>query len=201
MEAKKLATEVRDVTGKNAARQLRAAGQIPGVLYGGEGESISLKLSPKDLAAALSSEHRRNQLLELDVAGQAQLAIVQELQVDPVTRAPLHVDFCRVTAEAAIARKVPFVTKGRAAGVVAGGDLRVLYRHLPVSAPPQKMPPKIEVDVTEMQVGDTLQVKGLPLEDGVTVTLPEERNVVTITVSRRKAKATTDEAESTEAES
>lgn len=192
MEAKKLATEARDVTGKGAARQLRLVGRIPAVLYGGKAESVSLTISPKELAAALSGEHRRNQLIELDIAGEGQLAIVQELQVDPVSRAPLHVDFKRVDVDTPVARKVPFTVTGRAAGVVSGGDLRVLYRFLPVSAPPHKMPAKIEVDVSPMQIGDSVQVKGLALEEGVTVTLPEERNVVSVTISRRKAQNTED---------
>lgn len=189
MEAITLTVEPRQTTGKGAARQMRAAGRIPAVLYGGKEEAVSLTVSPKDLTAVLSTPYRRNQLIKLVLDGKEQLATVQELQIEPVTRAPLHVDFCRVTVDTQIERLVPFVTKGRAPGVVAGGELRVLYRDVPIKTSPDKIPATIEVSVSKMQVGDAVRVKDLQLPEGVVVALPEERNLVTVTLSRRKARA------------
>ncbi|MDD9940735.1 MAG: 50S ribosomal protein L25 [Myxococcales bacterium] len=187
MEAQTLATEARTPAGKGGARQLRQHGRVPAVLYGAKGEAVSISVSPKDLTAAITTPYRRNQLLKLRVDGKEELAVVQDLQVDPLTRAPMHVDFMRVQEEQTIRRPVPLVTSGRAVGVVAGGDLRVLYRSLPVVASPARIPDQIHIDVTPMQVGDVIRVKDLKLEEGVRVPLPEERNVVTVTQSRRRA--------------
>ena len=187
MEARALTTEPRSETGKSAARQLRAQEKIPAVFYGPNMEPVSLAVSPKELASALSTEFRRNQLLELTVAGERRHALVQELQVDPLTRAPLHVDLYSVTPDTVIERKVPFVAKGRAAGVVAGGDLRVLFRFLPVRGPASSIPADVTVDVTRMNMGDVVKVKDLSLPEEVNVLMPAERNVLAVAAGRRRA--------------
>jgi len=126
MQTHSLSAEARDLTGKNAARQLRARGLVPAVFYGPEKEPAGIAVSPKELTAALSTPHGRNALISLTVGGKAELAMVQDLQVHPVTRKPLHVDFYRIDPERLIERKVPFVAEGKAKGVVAGGELIVI---------------------------------------------------------------------------
>lgn len=184
MEAQALTTEARQSTGKGAARQLRLQGKVPGVYYAKGVDSIPLTVSPKELSAALSTSHRRNRLISLEIGGDSKLAIVQELQVSPVSRAILHVDFVGVDLETPIARKVPFKTIGKAAGVVSGGDLRVLFRELPFLAPADKFPDVITVDVTKLQQGEGITVKDLDLEAGVVVQMPDDRNLITIAAPR-----------------
>lgn len=187
MEAKALSTEPRSERGKNASRQLRARHMIPAVFYTRGVAPVALSVSPKELTAALSTEFRRNQLIKLQIDGQDWHALVQELQVDPVSRVPLHVDFYGLEPEAVIERMVPLRATGRAAGVIAGGDLRVLYRQLAVRGPAMSIPADILVDVTPMQLGDVVRVKDLAVPQGVTVCLSPDRNVITVAAGRRRA--------------
>lgn len=187
MEARALTTEPRSITGKGAARQLRAQDKMPAIFYGPKMEAVALTLSPKELMAALSTDYRRNQLLSLTIDGQERHALVKELQVDPVTRAPLHVDLYGLNPDTVIERKVPLRTTGRAAGVVAGGELRVLFRFLPVSGPASSIPADVTIDVTRMNMGDVVKVKDLPLPKEVSVVMAPDRGVISVAMGRRRS--------------
>ena len=187
MQTHTLTTEARDLTGKGAARQLRARGLVPAVFYGPNTQPTGISVSPKELTAALSTPHGRNALITVNVGGKDELAMVQDLQVHPVTRKPIHVDFYRIDAEQPIVRKVPFVAEGKAKGVVAGGELVVIYRHLALRAKPADLPSQIKVDVTPLEIGDHIKVKDLSLPSGVEVVMPSERNLVScVTMRKRK---------------
>jgi large subunit ribosomal protein L25 len=181
-----LVAEARPQTGKGAARQLRAKGLVPAVYYGPGHEPTGLAVSPKELIAALSSAHGRNSLIKLEISGKSEMAMVQDIQIHPVTRAPVHVDFYRVDLEKPIEREVTFVADGRAKGVVAGGELAVIYRKLPLRAKPGTFPASVHVDVTNLEIGDHIKVKDLKLPEGVSAALPSERNVVSVTTLRKR---------------
>jgi len=186
MTSHTLVAESRPETGKGAARQLRAKGLVPAVYYGPGHEPTGLAVSPKELIAALSTAHGRNALITLQIAGKDELALVQDLQIHPVTRRPIHVDFYRVDTDQTLEREVPLAAEGRAKGVVAGGELVVVYRALPLRAKPGKFPARIQVDVTNLEIGDHIKVKDLSLPEGVTVALPAERSVVSCTTLRKR---------------
>jgi large subunit ribosomal protein L25 len=181
-----LVAESRPHTGKGAARQLRAKGLVPAVYYGPGHEPTGLAVRPKELIAALSSAYGRNTLITLEIDGKAENALVQDVQIHPVTRHPMHVDFYRVDLEKEIEREVTFVTDGRAKGVVAGGEQTVIYRTLPLRAKPGAFPSSVHADVTNLEIGDHIKVKDLKLPEGVTVALPSERNVVSVTTLRKR---------------
>lgn len=181
-----LVAESRPQTGKGAARQLRAKGLVPAVYYGPGHEATGLAIRPKELIAALSSAHGRNALISLQIDGKAENALVQDVQVHPVTRQPLHVDLYRVDLNKEIEREVTFVADGRAKGVVAGGEQTVIYRKLPLRAKPGALPASVHADVTNLEIGDHIKVKDLKLPEGVTVALPPERNVVSVTTVRKR---------------
>jgi large subunit ribosomal protein L25 len=183
-----LTAEARTQTGKGPNRQLRAKGLVPAVYYGPGHEPTGLAVSPKELTAALSTELGRNALLTLKIAGadKDELAMVQDLQIHPVTRRPIHVDFYKVDETVEIEREVPFNAEGRAKGVVAGGEQVVIYRALTLRAKPGKFPAKVSIDVTNLEIGDHIKVKDLALPEGVSATLPAERNVVSIVTMRKR---------------
>lgn len=185
MEPLVLPTEPRTLTGKGAARQLRAKGLAPAVLYGPGIEPVNLAVSPKALLKVIMTPYRRNQLIELQVGAQKQLALVKELQVHPVTREVEHVDLYRVELSRAVRTDVPFQTEGRAKGVVAGGELYVTLRTLPVRCTPDKTPASISIDVSNLELGDTLRAKDLVLPAGVEVLLDGERNLVSCAEPRK----------------
>jgi large subunit ribosomal protein L25 len=187
MEPTTLSTEIRDSRGKNAARVLRAQGRIPAVFYGNGTEPIALSISPKELTAALSTQVRRNAVLQLEIGGQKQLAMVKDLQVHPVTRELRHADLYRVALDVPVVVQVPLRALGKAKGTIEGAELYVLYRELPIRTTPDKIPTVIEVDVTNLDKNQSLHVKDLPLPAGVTVALPQERSVISCHEARKKA--------------
>jgi large subunit ribosomal protein L25 len=185
MEKQTLPAEVRNSRGKGPARQLRMKGKIPAVLYGPGGETIALSVDPTALVKALTTPFRRNQLLELEVAGEKQLATVKDLDVHPVSRAVRHADFYRVALDKPSVYPVPLRTAGRAKGVVKGGELRVHYRTLPLRVAPDKVPAEILINVENLDMLESVRVKDIQLEAGE-IQLPADRAVVFVTSEQKK---------------
>lgn len=187
MEPLALPTETRSETGKGANRRLRARGLTPGVFYGPTAkQAVQLAVSPKALLHALATPYRRNQVMALDVAGERKLAMVRELQVHPLTREVQHVDFYEVSLDRTIDVRVPFLTEGRAKGVIAGGEITAIFRDVPLRATPNRVPSEIKVDVTNMELGDVMRVKDLALPEGVSALLDPERSLVTCAEPRKR---------------
>jgi large subunit ribosomal protein L25 len=186
MEPLALTTENRAETGKGAMRRLRAKGLTPAIFYGPGNGAVKLAISPKGLLHALQTPYRRNQVIALDVAGERKLAMVRELQVHPISREIQHVDFYEVDISKTVDVKVPFATEGRAKGVIAGGEIFVVFRELPLRSTPDRIPALIKVDVTNMELGDTMRVKDLALPEGVTAMLDPERSLVSCAEPRKR---------------
>lgn len=187
MEIQTLQANARPLKGKSPARQLRAQGLLPAVFYGTQMEPRQLSVSPKELAKVLGTEFGRNALIKLDFGKDGdELAMVKELQVHPVKRSFVHVDFYRVYADRPVKVMVPFRTVGKAAGVVQGGEMIVVFRSLPVYAKPHEIPAKIEVDVSHLELNQVLQVKDLKLKDGVEVMLAPNRTLVVVQTERKR---------------
>ncbi len=176
MDAHELTAEVRTAGGKGPARQLRSKGLIPAVFYGPGTDGLLLAIAPKALKKALSTEYKHNQLIKLSIGGKTELALVREVQVDVLRREPRHCDFYRVELN----------TTGKAAGVVEGAELRIVYRELPVTCSPDSIPAKIVTDVTHLGKNQVIQTKDLKLPAGVTVLLPPDRTIVAVVMEERK---------------
>ena len=185
MQTQDLDVQVRTGRGKAAARQLRMQGKIPGVFHGVGTEATSLSLSPKQLIAALSTEYGRNAVIRISLANEQQFAMVKELQIHPVTRQPLHVDLYLVDLNQQVLARVPFAAEGRAKGVVAGGEINLHFRELPVRATPENIPAVIKVDVTEVELNEQLFVRDLALPEGVEIMLEPDRSVLGIFTARK----------------
>lgn len=194
MEAQTLSAEVRTASGKGPARKLRANGLIPAIFYGPGTETVKLAVSPAKLERMITGDYGRNQVIELEYGGQKALALVKDLAIDPVHRHILHADFYAVSEDRAVETTVPFHTKGRAVGVQKGGQLRKLFRELPVRAFPQNVPATITVDVGPLDLGVEVKVEDLPLDPGVEVTFPGRRRVLFIEYKEAKAKDGEEEA-------
>lgn len=186
MEPQTLQAEVRQKGGKGPARQLRMRGLIPAIFYGPGKDPVKLQVSPKDLEKVLTGAYGRNQVLELAWGDEKELAIVKDLEVDPVSRRLLHADFYSVTKDRAVQTKVPFETKGRALGVQKGAAMRKLFRELPIRAFPQDVPDAIVLDVTPLDMGAVVKVEDLLLPEGVEVTFSPNRRVLLIEAKERK---------------
>jgi large subunit ribosomal protein L25 len=152
----------RDSRGKNEARRLRAAGRIPGVVYGA-GETIAVSVDPKVLSRILHSESGANTLITLNVegAGTSQV-LVKEFQLDPIHHHMLHADFYRVSMDKVIQVTVPIALKGEPRGVKQqGGLLDFPNREIEIECLPGEIPESIEIDVSELLIGQGVRLRDI----------------------------------------
>jgi large subunit ribosomal protein L25 len=185
METTTLQAEVRASRGKGPARRLRAQGKVPGVFYGPGLEPTPLTLSPKELTKALQGERGRNVVFKLSVDGKDELAMVKDLTTDPVSQELLHIDLYRVFEDKELEVAVPFHTHGRAVGVVQGGVLNVTRRTLPLRTTPANIPVSIDVDVTHLDLKDTISVEDIELPQGVECALRPKLTLVIVLEARK----------------
>lgn len=156
----------RDTRGKNAARRLRAAGQIPAVLYGAQKAGDppapeAVAVDPKPFLRILHSDSGFNTLITLKVKdGGDSRVLVKNVQLDPITNFPLHADFYRVNMDRKLTVTVPVVIRGESRGVkVDGGILDFVHREIQLECLPTDIPNAIEVDITDLGIGDAVHVR------------------------------------------
>ena len=166
----KLKVEPRTATGRSAARRLKARGIVPAVVYGGKEKSQPLQVSARDINAMLSHASGENILVELEIAGhkETRTALLQEVQHSPVGGAVLHVDFHAISMDEKIQADVPLEGLGVATGVKNfGGLLEQNLRALAIECLPRDLPDKITVDVSALNIGDSIHVRDIKLPSGV----------------------------------
>lgn len=191
MQIVTLDATLRPLSGKGPAARLRREGRIPAVAYGKDFASTPIAVSPKALHSVLESELGKNSVVELvyaDAKGAAQkvTAMVRDYAFHPISRELLHADFVAIKLDQPVDVDVPFVCKGKAAGVVLGGIMRQVYRALPVRCLPDRIPTVIEFDVTPLELGDHVKAGELKLPDGVTVRLPAEQTVAGVVAPEKE---------------
>ena len=166
--------------GKNAARRLRRQGLVPGIVYGGTAGNVAVAVDPKALQKVLRSEAGRNTILKLDIAGHGPAnAILKNWQVDPVKENFLHADFYRIAMDVAIRVTVPIHVVGEARGVkVDAGILELVIREIEVECLPGDIPERIDVDVTDLGINQSLRVSDVPAPPKVKVLQAADQVVV-----------------------
>lgn len=176
-----LQAESRPNTGKGVARKLRAAGMIPGVIYGAKSDSRPISVDPRSLERVLhASGSGMNTLIDLAVDGSDSVVLVKELQRDPIRGAYLHADFYEVDLTKPIEVMVPIHFMGRARGVEFGGIVDHPVRELDILCLPHVIPDSIEVDISELEIGDSLHVRDLVVPEGVTVLSDPELSIANV---------------------
>lgn len=146
--------------GKGAARATRREGLVPGVVYGAKQEATLVAFDPRDIMKELHKGGWQSHLYEVAVKdGPTERALMRDVQFDPVTDRPLHIDFQRLAAGARIRVKVPvaFLNEETSPGLKAGGVLNVVRREVEVLADPDAVPEKFEIDLAEAKIGDSLR--------------------------------------------
>jgi large subunit ribosomal protein L25 len=181
--------ERRLTTGKNAANRLRAQDQIPAVLYGGgkEMETWSLQVPRKTLATLLNKGLHSNAIFKLNLkgTGQTRHVMIRDLALDPVSRKMLHVDFVRVLLDRKLRVKSEIAIEGVPNGVKnAGGILNIVTHEILIECLPADIPESVKVDVTAMEIHDSLRVSDLKLGDKVRVLENADRVIAHVGVPR-----------------
>ncbi len=194
-----LVAEPGRATGSSESRRLRAAGRIPAVVYGHGMEGISISVDGRELRHALSGESGTNQLLELKVGSDRHLAMARVLQRHPVRNTVVHVDFQVVRRDEVISAEVPIVLVGEAKAVAQEqGLVEQPLNALTVRATPGRIPNSIDIDISDLKVGEGIRVGDLKLPSGVTTDVPEDEIVVIASISTVAAEV--EEAAAAEAE-
>ncbi|AGW88731.1 MULTISPECIES: 50S ribosomal protein L25/general stress protein Ctc [Cupriavidus] len=176
----------RSVQGTGASRRLRNSGKTPGIIYGGAAEPKMIELDHNALWHALKKEAFHSSILELEVAGKSEQALLRAFQMHPFKPLVLHVDFQRVSANDKIHVKVPlhFMNQETAPGVKLGhGLVNHIVNDLEVSCLPADLPEFIEVDVGTMELGQTLHLSDLKLPAGLTVITHGDDNPAIASIS------------------
>ena len=200
-----LSISIRENTGKGVARKLRAVGRIPGVCYGKQDAPISIDLDPKQLRRLLEGgDAGMNTLLDLEVVGGGALdgrtVLVRELQKDPVRGHYLHADLYTVDMEQAIEVSVPLHISGKAAGIEQGGILDQALREIEIECRPDAIPNEILVDVSALEVGQSLHVRDIELPAGVKLRSDPELSVLSVVAPQKEEEVAVEEVEGEEAE-
>lgn len=180
--------EQREIKGKNGSRRLRREGLIPAVLYGAKKPVVPVTVNPRDLSSILNSEAGENTLLKLRLKGKGaeRHAMIKDYQVDPVTGCVIHADFIRIELDHKITISVPIRIHGTAPGVKEqGGLLEVVHRHLEVECLPGDIPEHLDIDASELHIGDQVRVEGIVV--GGTFQILEEPSTVVVTVLAPRA--------------
>jgi large subunit ribosomal protein L25 len=178
--------EPREDFGKNAARRTRAAGRIPGVVYGGGGPVIPISVDPVGIREILHSESGHNAIFTLQVRGKAPArAMIRDWQSEPVRGGLLHVDLVRIALDAKLKLKVAIHVTGEPQGVkVQGGVFEFMLREVEVECLPDDIPDVITVDVSPLTLGQNLRVSELPIGPRVKVLTDPNRVVAHVVTPR-----------------
>lgn len=153
----------RENSGKKFNKKLRKEGRVPGVLYGDKGENVLFSITEKELKKVIYTN--KVYIINLDVEGEVYSCIKKDAQFHPVTDITLHVDFLRVNETDPIRIFVPVSLNGFAKGVQAGGFLYKMKLYLKIKALLKDIPDQVDIDVTELELGKSLQIKDLNLEN------------------------------------
>jgi large subunit ribosomal protein L25 len=187
-----LVVDSRTATGKGAVRKLRAAGRIPAILYGQGKESVPLTIDPRALEKVLRAGGA-NALLDLTVEGRPELgspvALVKELQRHPIRGTIVHADLYQVDLTRTVEVEVPVHLVGKAKGIDFGGILEHSLREIALECLPRSIPASIEVDVSNMEVGDVIHVRDLVLPPGVSLVSDPDLGVVHVALPAAEEEA------------
>ncbi len=167
--------------GKGPAHRVRVSGKVPAVLYGSSVEPVPLAIDAKEMNQALHTEAGANVLINLHVDGDKYLTIPREIHKHPIRGSLIHIDFVNVARDVEIEATVPVHLTGESHGVKEGGQIDQHMHEIRIEALPTKVPPAIEVETSEVGIGESIKVADLPPVEGVTILNDPEDVVVAVT--------------------
>ena len=167
-DALNLSAELRERAGKGASRALRRDGRVPAVIYGGKEEPTTIHVEEKALVQNLMTGHFMNSIVMIDIDGKTHRTLPKDVALDPVKDRPIHVDFLRLAKDAKIEVNIPvvFVNQEESPGLKKGGVLNVVRHDLELVCEADKIPGEIEIDVTGLEVGDSVHISAVTLPEG-----------------------------------
>jgi len=201
MEITELKARVRNQSGKGSSRRLRREGFIPAIFYGVKTESILLAVKTSEMIKLLKDKEENVFIKLLISNGQSyeKLSMIKELQTDPLTKRLFHADFYEIRMDQKITFDIPIHFAGTPIGIDNGGELHHLKRELKVSCLPTILPDFIEIDISSLNIGDSIKVQDIKVADGILVLDPEDAAIIAVAATKVAKEAGA--AEESEAES
>jgi large subunit ribosomal protein L25 len=202
MATVQLDSKVRTQTGKGASRRLRTEGRLPAIFYGPEAEPIMLSIDYLQLKKVLKGKAAENIIVDLQIdsngRSQSKTVMIKELQRDPITRDYLHVDFFEISMGKEIEAVIPLQLINTPLGVTNGGLLQHIRRELSVSCLPKDLIEKIDIDVSGLDIGDSLHIRDITLPAGLNSTEDDDFTIATVVAPTITAEPEEVEAEEVE---
>jgi large subunit ribosomal protein L25 len=185
-EAIELKAWARQSSGKGGARQVRRDGRIPGILYGGREDPQNIALDSKAISKQIQTGHFQSTIFTLDVEGTKTRVIPRGVQLDPIRDFPIHVDFMRLAKDALVTVDVPvhFLNEAASPGLKRGGVLNVVRHDIPVRCPADNIPDHFDVDLTGLEIGDSIHISAVAMPAGVSPTITD-RDFTVATIAGR----------------
>src|SRR5258708_10140695 len=181
-----LTAEPRERAGKGAARAARRSGRVPGIIYGGGDAPVQITLEPRALARAVNRAGFFATIVDVAVGGTVHRTLAREVQHHPISDTALHVDFMRVGAGAQVTVSVPvgFINQDSAPGLRRGGILNIIRHTIDIACSVDAIPHPLTVDLTAMEIGDSIHIEALTMPEGVRPVLASrDSTVATIAAS------------------
>lgn len=191
MERIDLRASIREETGKGPSRRYRKKGLIPAVFYGPRIESVPLSVDQLELKKIFKGKGGENVLINLTLAEKPELApqvaMIRDIQVDPAKQEIIHIDFQKIDLEKRVEISVPIQLLGKAEGVKAGGILQQIERELEIRCMPLEIPEQIEIDVSNLGVGESVHVRDVSVAEEIEILSSAEKTIVTILTPKVEA--------------
>ncbi|HEY9081430.1 50S ribosomal protein L25/general stress protein Ctc [Magnetovibrio sp.] len=192
-----LNAEMRERAGKGAARATRRAGRVPAVIYGDKKESVLISIEPLELKRLINTGSFFSHLVDIKAGKDSHRVIARDIQLDPVTDRPLHVDFMRISKGATIAVNVPihYINEEASPGLKYGGVLNAVRHEVELNVSPEAIPEFIEIDLSGLEVGDSIHISAVALPAGATPTITDRDFTIATIAAPTVSKAVETESE------
>ncbi|MEP3227505.1 MAG: 50S ribosomal protein L25/general stress protein Ctc [Parasphingorhabdus sp.] len=197
-----ISAEPRERAGKGVSRALRREGRIPAVIYGDKKEPLTIHVGERALNKLLGTGVFMNSLVMVDVNGDVTRTLPKDVAFDPVSDRPLHVDFFRLAKGAKVQVNIPvvFINEEESPGLKRGGVLNVVRFELDLMCDADKIPDQIEIDVTGLEIGDSIHISNVTLPDGSESSITDRDFTIAGVTAPSALKSSDDEAEEGEGE-
>lgn len=192
-----ISAEPRERAGKGASRALRREGRVPAVIYGDKKEAQTIHVEARALNKLLGTGHFMNSLVQVEVNGVKTRTLPKDVAFDPVTDRPLHVDFFRLAKGAKVQVNIPvvFVNEEASPGLKRGGVMNVVRHELDLMCDADHIPDQIEIDVTGLEIGDSIHISNITLPDGAESAITDRDFTIAGVTAPSALKSSDDEAE------
>jgi large subunit ribosomal protein L25 len=181
MELIELSVAKRESTGKGAARKLRADNVIPGIIYGAKIEPVKVSIDVNTFDKVIREHGTTGLFFDLKVEGETgRMVMLKEIQMDPFGLRYLHIDFHEIDMDATVSIVVPVEVEGISVGVKEGGMVQIIRRDLEVICKPKDTPESIKLDISELEIGDSIHVADIDL--GAEIEIPFDTNFTVVTI-------------------